>query len=169
MAGNRVNEIKSILKREKPEIFFINEFNLDFNKDINQVEVKNYSLELDNLYTEKGISRTAAYIKKNIVYQRLTKYENKGEAIIALKVGYPNKNKINVVGYYRQWSDTYNFKKFKPISISQQNIKFENQMIKMNEMMEKNNETIIMGDFNFDFNSINKTEKEKTQNEKKIH
>ena len=64
MAGNRVNEIKLILKRKKTEIFFINEFNLDFNRDINQVEVKNYSLELDNLYTEKGISRTVAYIKK---------------------------------------------------------------------------------------------------------
>ena len=41
-------------------------------------------------------------------------------------------------------------------------------MIKINEMMDKNNETILMGDFNFDFNSIDKTEKEKTQTEKKI-
>ena len=34
--------------------------------------------------------------------------------------------------------------------------------------MEKDNETILMGDFNFDFNSIEeKTENEKTQTEKK--
>ena len=41
-------------------------------------------------------------------------------------------------------------------------------MIKINEMMDKNNETILMGDFNFDFNSIDKTEKEKTQTEKNL-
>ena len=127
MAGNRINELNLILKQDKPEIFFINEFNLDFNQDINLVNVKNYNLELDSLYNERGIARTAAYIKKNIVYQRLHKFENPGQSIIALKVGYPNKNKINVIGYYRQWSDTFNFKFFKKISISQQNIKFENQ------------------------------------------
>ena len=64
LAGNRVNEIKLILKREKPEIFFINEFNLDFNQDINLVSVKNYHLEVNNLYNQRGICRTAAYIKK---------------------------------------------------------------------------------------------------------
>ena len=169
MAGNRMNELKLILKRDKPEIFFINEFNLDFNQDINLVNVKGYKLELDSLYIERGIARTAAYIKNNIVYQRLNKFENPGQSIIALKVGYPNKNKINVIGYYRQWSDTFNFKKFKKISISQQNIKFENQMKSINNLMEKDNETILMGDFNFDFNSINKTENEKTQTEKKFN
>ena len=106
--------------------------------------------------------------KKNIVYQRLKNYENIGESIIALKVGYPNKNKINVIGYYRQWSDTFNFKKFKKISIAQQNVKFENQMLQINKLLEKNNETILMGDFNFDFNSIQKTENDKTQTEKKL-
>ena len=164
-----MNELKLILKRDKPEIFFINEFNLDFNQDINLVNVKGYNIELDSLYIERGIARTAAYIKKNIVYQRLNKFENPGQSIIALKVGYPNKNKINVIGYYRQWSDTFNFKKFKKISISQQNIKFENQMKTINNLMDKDNETILMGDFNFDFNSIGKTENEKTQTEKKFN
>ena len=64
MAGNRINELNLILKRDKPEIFFINEFNLDFNQDINLVNVKDYNLELDSLYNKRGIARTAAYIKK---------------------------------------------------------------------------------------------------------
>merc|ERR1712055_912509 len=64
LAGNRMNELKLILKRDKPEIFFINEFNLDFNQDINLVNVKGYKLELDSLYIERGIARTAAYIKQ---------------------------------------------------------------------------------------------------------
>ena len=34
--------------------------------------------------------------------------------------------------------------------------------------MERNNETILMGDFNFDFNSIYKTENEKSQTEKNL-
>merc|ERR1712055_172873 len=40
LAGNRINELKLILQREKPEIFFINKFNLDINQDINLVSVK---------------------------------------------------------------------------------------------------------------------------------
>ena len=39
----------------------------------------------------------------------------------------------------------------------------------INNLMEKDNETILMGDFNFDFNSIDKTENEKTQTEKKFN
>ena len=38
-------------------------------------------------------------------------------------------------------------------------------MSKINKLMEKDTETIIMGDFNFDFRSINKNENLKTQTE----
>ena len=41
-------------------------------------------------------------------------------------------------------------------------------MQKNYKLMDKNNETILMGDFNFDFNSIQKTENDKTQTEKII-
>ena len=41
-------------------------------------------------------------------------------------------------------------------------------MLKINKLLEEEkNEIILMGDFNFDFNSIHKTEKEKSQTEKK--
>ena len=36
-------------------------------------------------------------------------------------------------------------------------------MSKINKLMENDTETIIMGDFNFDFRSINKNENSKTQ------
>ena len=62
LAGNRINELKLIISREKPEVFFINEFNLNKDVDINLLNIKNYHLELDNLYETKGIARTAVYI-----------------------------------------------------------------------------------------------------------
>ena len=34
LAGNRINELKLIINREKPEVFFINEFNLSKDQDI---------------------------------------------------------------------------------------------------------------------------------------
>ena len=64
LAGNRINELKLIISREKPEVFFINEFNLNKDIDSNSLNIKNYHLELDNLYKTKGIARTAVYIKK---------------------------------------------------------------------------------------------------------
>ena len=126
-------------------------------------------MELDNLYDNNGICRTAVYIKQNIIFNRLKHIENSGESIIALNIGYPNKKKINVIGYYRQWSDVYNHKIFKKHTIAQQNEKFENQLNKINQLLENNKETIIMGDFNFDFRAINKDENQKTQHETKFN
>ena len=30
--------------------------------------------------------------------------ESKDEAVVAIRVGFPNRNKINIIGYYRQWN-----------------------------------------------------------------
>ena len=44
--------------------------------------------------------------------------EIKDEAVVSIRVGYPRRNKINVIAYYRQWNmlgdkkeNNFNYKK----------------------------------------------------------
>ena len=81
-----------------------------------------------------------------------------------VKIGYPHKRKFLVTGYYRQWSDIYNNKMYEPINIKNQESRFEEQLVKLNDT--KDMEKIILGDFNIDYKIIYKNENEKNNYEK---
>ena len=85
----KINEIKDIILKEKPEILILNEFNLEQNIDPRNIQLKGYNLEHDQLI-DRGVSRTGMYIKCNLNYSREKKYENDDESIITIKIGYPN-------------------------------------------------------------------------------
>ena len=56
------------------------------------------------------------WIKDNLIYERIIKLKKKEESIVAIKVGYPNQKRFNVIGYYRQWSDVFDNKPFERLS-----------------------------------------------------
>ena len=106
-------------------------------------------------------------ISKNFHNQRVKDIENCNESIVVIKIGYPKKTKIPVVGYYRQWSQVYNYKNCDAISIQQQEQRFEDQMKKISEV--KDRETLILGDMNIYFKIINKHENDKNNYEKSFN
>ena len=67
---NMLQEIKDIIKIQKPEVFIINELNLEDDINIESINIKGYSLEIDQLMEKSGISRTGMYIKNNLNYTR---------------------------------------------------------------------------------------------------
>ena len=84
---------------------------------------------------------------------------------MVIRVGFPNKRRFMVTGYYRRWSNVYNNKKCEHLSYAQQNENFENQM----KIISENNsemEKILMGDINVDYRIFNKSESEKIAYEK---
>ena len=81
--------------------------------------------------------------------------------MVAVKIGYPNKRKITVIGYYRQWNDLH-IKVPKVRNIKAEAEKFKNMVSKWKSPLEKNNETLILGDINIPINSIDMEEHLKT-------
>ena len=124
----KISEIKQIIQQKKPDIFVVNELNLYKNDDINMCNIEGYNFEHDNLLKTRGVARTGMWIANNLVYNRIKKSENVGESIVMIKIGYPNQRKFNVIGFYRQWSKTFNNIPFQSISIKEQEENFKNQM-----------------------------------------
>ena len=160
---SKIDEIKVIVQQKKPDIFIVNELNLCKNDDTNMCNIHGYKFEHDNLLKTNGVSRTGMWVANNFNYERVKKSELKGESTIIIRIEHPCK-KINVVGFYRQWSQTFNNKPFQSISNKQQETNLENQLNKIKEI--SNVETIIMGDFNIDAKLFNKNDDEKDNYEK---
>ena len=60
-------------------LFIINEFNLEDIIDKESINIKGYQLETDDLI-KYGMARTAIYIKNNINYTRMKKYDVQGDS-----------------------------------------------------------------------------------------
>ena len=161
---SKIDEIKLILQQKKPDVFIVNELNLYKNDDQNLCNMEGYNFEHDNLLKTRGVSRTGMWIADNLVYKRIKKSENLGESVVIIKIGYPNQRKFNLIGFYRQWSKTFNRIPFQPLSIKEQEENFRNQMDKIK--MISDIETIVLGDFNIDYNLFSKKEAEKINYEK---
>ena len=54
------------------------------------INIDGYEIEIDDLI-KQGKSRTGIYIKNNLNYKRIKKYDNENESIVTINVGYPNK------------------------------------------------------------------------------
>lgn len=170
---NTINEIRDMIEEHKPEVFIINEFNLNKDEDVNITNIDGYKLEVDNLMEKFDVNRTAMYIKNNINYTRVKEVECENESVITIKIGYKNKRKIILTGYYRQWTILHkdNDLKEKSKSISEQNERFEKQSNKWKKLIDEkmNNEVLIMGDFNLDALSWEKSEENKSNYEKTLN
>ena len=160
----KIDEIKVIIEEKKPQILIVNELNLNIESDYNITNIKGYNFEIDQLYEKNGIGRTGMWIDENMVYERVKTHENDGESIVVIKVGYFGKRRFTVTGYYRQWSNVFYNKNHEKISNKEQDEKFHNQLKEL--VMMNNSENIIMGDFNVNYNIINKCEKDKSNYEK---
>ena len=93
-AVNTIDNIKAIIQDNKADIAFINELNYSTLDDIALINIQGYNIEFDPLYKKVGIARSVMYIKNNLAYKRMNKYENKFDSTKCIKVGLPKKNEI---------------------------------------------------------------------------
>ena len=122
-------------------------------EDISIASIKGYNLEVDHLREKYKESRTGIYIKDNLIYERVTKFEAELSSTVCIKVGFKKTRKIYICGFYRQFTINHKDEKMKQRSQSKVECdrRFEIQAeLWENLIKEKShNEIFICGDFNF--------------------
>ena len=79
-AIDTVNRIESVMNDNNADIILVNEFNLKSTDEMVLVNIDNYYLELDQIYEDKGVARSAMYTKKTLKYKRMKEFENKNDS-----------------------------------------------------------------------------------------
>ena len=98
----KINDIKQILCNDKPHVLIVNELNLNDFQFRGITKFPNYRFKSDRLLHSIGKARTGMWIHRDLIYSRNPLLEDNSNSIVAIKVGFPHKRKINLIGYYRQ-------------------------------------------------------------------
>ena len=162
---NKIEDIKDIIRKHKPEVLVINEVHLNMDDDQTILNIKGYRVETDSLMESQKTIRTMILIKDNINYTRLKKYEAKDESAVTISIGFYRHKRIILTGYYRQWQLPCNTQ---PRKITEQNERFKVQAELWGDMIDQNlgKEIHFLGDFNINAKIWAKNENEKKGNEK---
>ena len=118
----KMEDIKEIIVKHKPMILIVNELNLEYSDHQSVFKIDGFNFECDKLIENNKTGRTGMWIDKRLVYTRIKDLNIDQESIVAIRAGFPNKRKINVIDF--------NFYFF--LGIAQQNISLENVMVKIN-------------------------------------
>ena len=131
----KLNYVRDILIKDDVDILCLQETEIDEGLDMDILKINGYELETD---LADNIIRTAVYIKTTLNYERMI---NSGlnQNIIVLKIIQKNLPHLFISAIYRPWKNIEN--------LSQENA-FENQINEIKRLIPKNNECIILGDFN---------------------
>ena len=164
-AVNSINRIKSIINETKADVILINEANLNINHEVVLIKINGFNVEYDKMYTNKNNARSIMYIKEDIVYKRIKKYENEEDSAICIQIGIPKTNKFYIYGIYRQWSIP-GVKESK--KIVNQEYRWKNTLKMMSKVLSEGKETIIIGDINLNTLAFFKDYNEKTKYEKSL-
>ena len=157
----KINDIKEILKNDKPHVLIVNELNLNEDQHKGITNYQNYKFESDKLLHSIGKARTGMWIHKDIIYSRNFKLEDNVNSVVAVKIGFPHKKKINLIGYYRQFRYVG-----KSRNIKREIKDLDNVTKKIAELCDKKEEVLLMGDINVDMDAVNKINSEKTTTQK---
>ncbi len=96
---NQINEIKDIIKENKPEVLILNEANFYSDEDISSIKIEGYNIEEDQLMDDFNVNRTLMYIKNNLTYERHREFESKNKSAITIAVGFKYMKKIWILAY----------------------------------------------------------------------
>ena len=94
---NRMDDIKELTRRHKPHIIIIQELNLSNNNCKGIINMEGYQFEHDDLINSNKTSRCGMWVSDKLTYSRNKKLEAKDESVIAIRVGFPNRNKFNCI------------------------------------------------------------------------
>ena len=133
---NKKEEVKQIIKENKIDILCIQETELDSDFPVEILTFSGYALEV-----EKNSSkiRSAIYIKDTISYKRRVDLEHENTHIVIIDIN--DRIKSRIINIYRAFNP--------PMGLTQKSL-FTKQIETLQNASNTN--TIIMGDFNLDYN-----------------
>ena len=100
---NKIDAIRHLAAKNTPSIIAIQEMNLTAEIDLEDIQIPNYTLEIDNLLKLRGRTRAATYISDQLKYVRRYDLETDGEAVVWLTLHPKGTKPINFQNFYRQW------------------------------------------------------------------
>jgi hypothetical protein len=140
--ANKKDYVTSKLHDEKINICCLQECEIDPNQDEKTLTLPNYKIELeDNVYKK----RTGIYIHNSVEYERQRHLEEPNNHIVIIDL--KCKKEYRIINVYRSFSPNNNITPTE---------RFKNQLkiIKNAMNANPNKKTIILGDFNLDYNRI---------------
>jgi len=146
----KLNYVREILIKNDVDILWLQETEIKEGLDMNVLKINGYELETD---LANNTIRTAVYIKTTLKYEQMMNH-GLNQNIIVLKLIQKNLPHLFISAIYRPRKNIDN--------LSQENA-FENQINEMIRLIPKNNECIILGDFNINYakrnnrNVVNRT------------
>ena len=134
----KLNYVREMLIKEEIDILCLQEAELESDFDCKNLKINGYELEID---IGINIIRTVVYIKTTLNYERL---ENRGfnQNLIVLKSMQRNAQPLFISAIYKTW---------KNVGGMSQEDAFSDQVEEIERLIPRNNECIVMGDFNIDF------------------
>ena len=104
---NKINEVKQLVKKEKPHILGISEAELrKKNHSLDKLKVPGYDLLLPKSWENVGKARLVVYVKKTIEYEHLVDIEHEDVQSIWIKAGFKNSSKIFFSHQYREHTNS---------------------------------------------------------------
>ena len=89
----KINNIKQIIIKQKPQIQVINELNLNSKQYAGITNIPGYNFISDCFIKSQHNARIGMWITKNLKFTRNTDFVDNLNPIIAIKVGYSETNK----------------------------------------------------------------------------
>ena len=163
LLNNRVGQINDILDKYKPELFLINELNLDNNDTVTPNNFPGYRLFTDGLAITDRFSRSGILAKKDLHIKRRTDLEAQGISTIWLQLSHPGKKPMLVQNIYRQ------FQRLgipNTDSIAEQTKRWNIILEKWELATREQKEILTMGDINLNKLSWDKDKKDMNPYEK---
>ena len=136
---NKKDLVKDILCENSVDILLMQETEIDNGFDCRLLSIPGYVLEIEEKCNKK---RVGFYIKDSIKYQRRSEFEEKNCHIIVIDIQSKTKNVKRLINVYRSFNTEGN--------------SANNMFIKQLDLIKRafENNTVMMGDFNLDFNKI---------------
>ena len=102
---NKQQDIESIISTHKPHVLGLGEANFRHEHDLEDVQIRDYSLHLDSCMDnpQLGLARVAVYTHNSLRVKRRPDLEDDTVAAVWLECGLPNQHSILVCVGYRQW------------------------------------------------------------------
>ena len=100
---NRIVQINNIISKYRPDIFSINELNLEKYDDTTPKQFPQYKLECDDLRKTDLMARTGLLIHTNTKYSRRRDLETRGAAVVWIQISQRGKKIVLIQSIYRQF------------------------------------------------------------------
>ena len=138
----KLTYIKEILIKEDIDILCLQETELEDGFDINSLQINGYELETE---ISNITVRTVVYIKSTISHERVMNH-GMNQNLIVIKITQQNLPHLFISAIYRPW---------KNIDGLSQESAFQSQVDEMKQLIPRNGECIILGDFNINYTKRN--------------